>query len=98
VFANLFANFGSFRVKYPVEIEVVMGLIRGCEYQAMIPYAPGVVTESKAAAARDVPQPDSGSASNAASPQKKYVQVIGFVHKRWLQRGLDWGEADKRVY
>jgi hypothetical protein len=32
VFVNLFANFGSFRVKYPVEIEVVMGLIKGCEY------------------------------------------------------------------
>lgn len=33
-----------------------------------------------------------------AGKQMKYVQVIGFVHKKWLQRTLDWGEEEKRVY
>lgn len=101
VFSHLFASFGAFRAKHPIEVEVIMGLIRGCEYQAMIPYAPGVVNEPRDASASGAPSQESSGSSSSREPSgaaKKYVQIVGFVHKRWLQRGLDWPDEDKLVH
>jgi hypothetical protein len=66
----------------------------------MIPYASAIVTEPQASSDnhsnRDS-NTETKSSENLAL-NKKYVHIVGFVHKKWLQRGLDWSEDEKRVY
>lgn len=41
-------NFGQYKKNFPIELEIVMSLIRGCEYLGMTPYASAVVIDNKA--------------------------------------------------
>ena len=77
-----------------------MSLIRGCEYQGMIPYASAIVTEPQASSDNHSHRDSNSEAKSSENValNKKYVHIVGFVHKKWLQRGLDWSEDEKRVY
>lgn len=91
---NVFMNFGTIRHHSPVDLELVMGLVRGCEFLGMMPYAAGVVTEK-----RSSEEPSAGGGKDSAGGQrKKYVQVVGFVQRRWLSRPAEASEGEQRVH
>lgn len=62
----------------------------------MMPHASAVVIDNKA----DVNAGAGGAqqGKEMVEKQRKYVQVMGFVHKKWLHRTLEWGEEEKRVF
>jgi hypothetical protein len=41
-------NFSRYKKNFPIELEIVMSLIRGCEYMGMMPHASAVVIDNKA--------------------------------------------------
>ena len=73
-----------------------MSLIRGCEYKGMMPFASAVVIDNKIDSNTGTETTQKGN--RISDIQRKYVKVIGFVHKKWLHRTIDWGEEEKRVF
>lgn len=50
VFEHLFKNFSSFNSSHPIELEIVMSLVRGCDYQGLLPYASAFISDNKSTA------------------------------------------------
>lgn len=90
---TVFMSFGSIRQHSPIDLEIVMGLVRGCEFLGMMPYAAGVVNEKRSS--EEPPESDKGSARGA---RKKYVSVVGFVQRKWLSRSAESSEGEQRVH
>ena len=67
----------------------MLSLIRGCDYQGMMPYAPALLIQDQN---DQINNQDSGQSLNSSAEKdsaesatnKKFVQVIGFVQKRWM--------------
>lgn len=91
---SVFMNFGTIKHHSPVDLELVMGLVRGCEFLSMTPYAAGFVNEKRSA---EEPL-ESGDKDSASAPRKKYVQVVGFVQRKWLSRSAESSESEQRVH
>jgi len=47
LFDKVFQNFGKFKSSYPIELEIVLSLIRGCDFRGMMQYAPGYLIENQ---------------------------------------------------
>ena len=92
VFDNLFKNFSSYKSSNPVELEIVMSLIRGCEYQGLVPFASAFISENK------TDEEGSSKAKSKGSKPKTFVQVIGFVQRKWMQRDIEGSDEYKKVY
>ena len=91
---EVFTNFGTIKHQSPIDLELVTGLIRGCEFLGMMPYATGVVNEKRSAEEA----PEEGKEDAKGGQRKKYVQVVGFVQRKWLSRSAEASESEQRVH
>lgn len=41
------SNFGQMKSQSPIDLEIVLGLVRGCEFLGMMPNAAAIVNEKK---------------------------------------------------
>lgn len=69
-------QYNTLKSKSPLDLELVLGLVRGCEFMGMMPYCTVVVNDKKSSTEQQAVE---SSKRDTSAKNKKYGQVIGFV-------------------
>jgi hypothetical protein len=91
---KVLSNFGELKSSSPIDLEIVLGLVRGCEFLGMMPYAAAIVNEKK----NQEQTTENSRKDSSTVQQKKFVQVVGFVQRKWMSRSAEASESEQRVY